>query len=105
MSRIVIVAYKPKEGKQAELTTLLNNHVPRLKALGLVSERAPIIAQSATGDFVEVFEWASREAIEAAHSHPDVQQMWGEFAAVCEYKPVADVAEASNLFSEFTPIN
>jgi hypothetical protein len=105
MSRIVIVAYKPKAGKQAELTELLITHVPRLKALGLVTERTPIIAQSAAGDFIEVFEWASQEAIETAHNHPEVQQMWGEFAAVCEYQPVANIAETSNLFSEFTPVN
>jgi hypothetical protein len=30
--------------------------------------------------------------------------MWEEYAAVCDYVPVAQVPEAAQLFSEFTPL-
>jgi hypothetical protein len=60
--------------------------------------------QAKDGTFVEVFEWASAQAIEAAHSHPAVLKMWEEYGRVCDYVPVGQVAEASQLFSEFTPL-
>ena len=105
MGRIVIVAYRPKPGKADGLRALVATHVPRLRAEGLVTERAPIVMEAADGTVVEVFEWASREAIEAAHANPAVQAMWAEFAEVCEYVPVSSVAEAGELFSEFAAVD
>lgn len=105
MGRIVIAAYRPKPGKNAELRELMQSHVPRLRAEGLVTEREPITMEAADGTVIEVFEWVSREAIEAAHSNAAVQVMWGEYAAVCDYVPVAHVKEATQLFSELTPLS
>ncbi|WP_196161556.1 putative quinol monooxygenase [Reinekea sp. G2M2-21] len=103
--RIVIAGYKPKPGKEAELKALMNTHLPRLRAEGLVTDRESIIMQASDGTILEVFEWASNEAIESAHHNPEVQKMWQEYAAVCEYVPIADVAESTQLFSNFTPLN
>lgn len=102
--RIVIVAYKPFPGKEEDLKALLKTHVSRLKAESLVTDREPILMQAQDGTIIEVFEWLSEEAIEKAHSNAAVQKMWAEFAEVCEYIPVGNVPEASQLFSEFSPI-
>lgn len=104
MGRIVIVGYRPKPGMADELRELMQSHLPRLRAEGLVSERPSIMMEAEDGTILEVFEWASREAIERAHTNPVVQEMWREYAEVCDYVPVASVAEASQLFSEFTPL-
>ena len=103
--RIVIAGYKPKPGKEAELKALMNTHLPRLRAEGLVTDRESIIMQANDGTILEVFEWASNEAIESAHHNPEVQKMWQEYAAVCEYVPIAELAESTQLFSNFTPLN
>lgn len=105
MGRVVIVGMKPKSGCTDALKTLVDDHVPRLSAEGLVTSRAPIILEAADGTIIEVFEWASAAAIEAAHSNPAVQAMWGEFAQVCEFVPVGALPEAGELFSEFSPLN
>ena len=105
MERIVVVGYKPLPGKETALRALMLNHVDRLRAQNLVSDRKPILMISKSGVFIEVFGWKSREAIEAAHSNAEVQKMWGEYAAVCEYVPVGSVEEIGNLFSEFSPMN
>ena len=97
----VIVAYKPKPGKAEALKALTKTHVPRLRAENLATEREPFILEAADGTIVEVFEWLSAEAIQQAHSNPEVHKMWGEFAAVCDYTPLKDVSEAGNLFAEF----
>lgn len=105
MGRIVIACYKPKPGKEKELDQLMKTHVVRLRQEGLVTDRASIIMKSESGTVLEVFEWKSKEAIEEAHINPTVQQMWTEYAEVCDYEVPTNIAEFQNLFSEFTPLN
>lgn len=105
MGRIVIAAYRPKSGKADELVALSREHVAVLRAEGLASDREPIVMQAADGTVVEVFEWASSDAIERAHTNAVVNQMWERYARVCDYVPIAQLEEASRLFSEFTPLN
>jgi len=101
MPRTVIAVYKPRPGKAAELQAIVARHHGVLTGQGLVTERPPFVAQAADGTFVEVFEWASPQAIERAHHDPVVQAMWAEFDAACEFVPVATLPEGQQLFSEF----
>ncbi len=105
MERIVIVAYKPFPGKEMELKKLVANHWSILDKEKLVSPRQPIIMESLTQSVVEVFGWKSKEAMASAHDNPVVKKLWEEFSLVCDYIPISQVSEASNLFSEFTPLN
>jgi hypothetical protein len=105
MGRIVIVGYRPKSGQQEALRRLILDHVATLRSERLVTDRVPITMQAQDGTVVEVFEWASSAAIERAHTNPAVLRMWGHFSEVCDYVPIGQVAEAANLFSEFTPID
>jgi hypothetical protein len=56
--------------------------------------------QAADGTIVEVFEWRSAEAIQAAHANPAVQALWGEFGQACDYVPLSSLAEAHQMFAE-----
>ena len=105
MGHIVIVGYKPKPGKNEALKTLMRTHLPRLQKEGLATNRESIIMEAEDGTIVEVFEWVSEDAIHNAHANPVVQQMWGEYAEVCDYVPVGSLAEAGNLFSGFKPMD
>jgi quinol monooxygenase YgiN len=100
----VIVCYRPKPGQAAALLELVRGHVPGLQRLGLATDHAPLATQAADGSFVEVFEWASAAAIEAAHTHPEVHKMWAAFGAACEVVRLAELAEAQALFAEFSPL-
>jgi quinol monooxygenase YgiN len=104
MGRIVIACYRPKPGKQAALRELIRDHVATLQKEKLVTDRAPITMEAADGTIVEVFEWVSKEAIQAAHTNPAVLAMWKAYEAVCDYAPIASVPEAAQLFSEFAPL-
>ena len=101
--RTVVVCYRPKSGQEAALLQLVRGHVPALRRLGLATDRAPIVMRAADGTLVEVFEWASAAAIEAAHGHPEVHAMWAAFGAACEIVKFSGLAEAQNLFAEFGP--
>jgi hypothetical protein len=105
MERIVIVAYKPLPGKENELMDLMRTHGQILHQQNLVTFRKPILMEAADGTIIEVFGWKSKEAIKDAHTNEHVQLMWQKFDQVCSYVPISNVAEASNLFSEFTPLN
>ncbi len=69
----VIVAYRPKPGKNAELLELVRSRVPTLAKEGHVTNRKPTIMRAADGTIIEVSEWVSREAIEAAHKNEFVR--------------------------------
>ena len=101
----VIVAYRPKPGKEDGLLELVRSRVPTLRQEGLVSDRAPIIMRARDGTIIEVSEWKSREAIDAAHKNPNVLAMWQKFFAVCDCVPLNTLAEAAEMFAGFEPID
>ena len=101
---VVIVAYRPKPGKENELVDLVRSRVPTLRKEGLVSDRVPTIMRSRDGTIIEVSEWKSREAIDAAHKNPDVLAMWNQFFALCDCVPLKSLAEAEEMFAGFEPV-
>ena len=100
----VIVAYRPKPGKERELIELVRNRVPTLRKEGLVTDRVPTIMRARDGTIVEVSEWKSDEAIDAAHKNPNVLAIWQKFFAVCDCVPLKTLAEANDMFAGFEPI-
>jgi quinol monooxygenase YgiN len=101
---IVVVAYRPKPGKDQELLQLVRSRVPTLHKEGLVTDRVPAIMHSRDGTILEVSEWKSREAIDAAHKNPNVLAMWEKFFAVCDCVPLNTLPEASDMFAGFIPL-
>jgi quinol monooxygenase YgiN len=90
----VIVANRPKSGKGDELLELVRSRSPTLRKEGLVSDRAPTIMRARDGTIIEVSEWKSREAIDAAHKNPNILAMWEKFFALCDCVPLNTLAEA-----------
>ena len=101
---IVIVAYKPKPGKEAELLQLTREHVPLLRGEGLATDRPVIACVAKDGTIVEVFEWAAG-GVERAHTNPVVHKLWERYAAACEIVPLVSLTEASNMFASFSPLD
>jgi hypothetical protein len=104
MGVMVIVGYRPRPGKEARLIELTRTHVPRLREQGLATDRAPYVMRAADGTIVEVFEWTSKEAIASAHTNPVVATMWQEYGEVCDYVPLATLAECDGMFASFEPV-
>src|SRR5436853_4566181 len=102
---VVIVAYRPKPGKENELLELVRSRVPTLRKENLVTDRAPTIMRAKDGTIIEVSEWKSREAIDAAHKNPNVLAMWNKFFAVCDCVPLKSLAEAEEMFAGFEPVD
>ena len=104
MGDMVIVAYRPKPGREADLLALAERHVSVLRRLGLATERPAAAMRGEDGVIVEVFEW-EEGAIATAHQHPDVLALWEAYAAVCDYVPLRTLPEAAALFARFAPLD
>ncbi|SRR6266436_1732406 len=102
---VVIVAYRPKPGKENELIDLVRSRVPTLRKENLVTDRVPTIMRSRDGTIIEVSEWKSQEAIDAAHKNPNVLTMWNKFSAICDCVPLKTLAETGEMFAGFEPIH
>src|SRR3954447_12960676 len=89
---IVIVAYKPKAGKEADLLQLTREHVPLLRAEGLATDHAVTACQANDGTVVEFCEWAVGGA-GRAHSTPTVLKLWERYGAACDFVPLASLPE------------
>jgi hypothetical protein len=79
LSSISVACYRPKPGCEEALLAEVRDHLPPLRAQGLVTERAPIVMRTQDGTVIEVFEWVSQEAIAGAHSNPVVLEVWKRF--------------------------
>jgi len=101
----VIVAYRPKAEREKELLALVRDRVPTLRKEGLVTERVPTIMRARDGTIIEVSEWKSREAIEAAHKNPNVLAMWQKFFELCDCIPLKTLADAEEMFAGFEPVD
>ena len=104
MGQVSIACYRPKPGKDAELLELTRQHIPILRAQGLVTDREPYLMRAADGTLVEVFEWKSADALEAAHTNPEVGKLWQRYGELCDYIKLGDLAETRELFANFDPI-
>ncbi|MEY2565225.1 MAG: hypothetical protein QOH88_3418 [Verrucomicrobiota bacterium] len=101
---IVIVAYRPKPGREIELLEIVRNRVPTLLKEGLVTDRVPVIMRAKDGTIIEVSEWKSHQAIEEAHKNPRVLALWNRFFALCDCVPLKTVPEADMMFAGFEPL-
>jgi hypothetical protein len=101
---IVIVAYRPKSGGQKQNSGPVRSRVPTLRRENLVTDRVPTIMQARDGTIIEVSEWKSQQAIDAAHKNPNVLAMWNRFFEVCDCVPLNTVAECSEMFAGFEPV-
>jgi hypothetical protein len=99
-AQVVIVAYRPKPGKEAYLLQLTREHLVVLRGEGLVTDMPETVLQADGGVIVEVFEWAPGGA-ERAHQNPVVLALWKRYFEVCDMVKLCDLAEATQMFASF----
>jgi hypothetical protein len=104
MGSIAVACYKPRPGCEEALLELVRNHLPPLRAQGLVTERTSIVMRTGDGTIIEIFERVSQEAVAGAHKNPAVLDLWKRFEAVCSYETPSNLPEFQNLFAHFEPI-
>jgi len=101
MGIMVMALFRPKPGMEAELLACMRDHLPVLRGQGLATDRPSVILRAADGTLVEIFEWVSHAAIEAAHANAVVGKLWARYSECCDYVTLGDLAEAKAMFPEF----
>lgn len=98
---VVIAMYKPHEGKDSELRTLIREHVPTLRRLELITDRPALLVRARDGTYLEIFEWRQ---VGVAHEHPEVARIWEAMELVADFATLSGLDEASRNFPHFTPV-
>lgn len=103
MNRAVtyVAAYRPHAGKEAELLEIVRRHVPTLRREGLATAHPVLLLRAADGTLIEIASWRSEEHSRAAHDNRAVREIWGAFAACCDFLALEDLAEAQRMFAHF----
>jgi len=101
MGNMVIALFRPKPDKAADLMACMRDHLPVLRAQGLATDRPSVVLRAVDGTLLEIFEWVSQDAIDAAHGNPAVLALWQRYAACCEYVTLGALAEAKTMFPGF----
>ena len=95
MGRIAVVCYRAKSGMHEALHALCAAHYARLYVLGFVTRRLPVFMTARDGSVVQVLEWKSQQAIDAAANHRSVLELRQQYAAVSELVPLTALPEAA----------
>lgn len=103
MNRAVtyVAVYRPHPGKEGRLLDVVRRHVPTLRAEGLATDHPVLLLRAAGGALVEIASWKSEEHSRAAHDNAAVREVWGAFAACCDFLALKDLAETKEMFSHF----
>lgn len=96
---MVLVTYKPKPGKEAELEALVRRHGPTMRATGLLGPEGVrtwrVVPRAGEGEgayFVELMQWRDAEASGLAHQTPEVMAVWEPMEAALEELIIAPLA-------------
>lgn len=101
--QIVIAMYKPHDGKDAELRALIDEHIPTLRRLALITDRPSLLARARDGTYLEVFEW--RAWSDEIHAHPEVARIWGAMGRVADFVTLSSLEEAGQTFPHFAAVS
>lgn len=85
---IVLCQYRVKAGREDELIQLFRDHDVVLRRLDLITDEPAVCYRGADDRgrpfFVKTFTWKSARAVEAAHQHPEVADLWERMDPLCE---------------------
>jgi quinol monooxygenase YgiN len=100
---ITMAMYQPHVGKEEQLNDVLKKHIKTLEAENLITSRQPIRAVASDGTVIEIFEWKSEQAKDAAHESPVVMKVWNEIMEIAEIKSLSSLEESKHSFPNFAP--
>ena len=103
-AKVFIAVYKPHPGCEEKLRTLVAQHYPALRGLGLVTERDNWVMKAEDGTLIEIGEWQNDDAADRAHRAPQIENLWNAMAKVASFETLASLVEASKLFPHFDPV-
>lgn len=85
---IVLCHFRVRPGREDELLALFRKHDSILRELDLVTDEPAVVYRGADRQgrpfLYKIFVWRSEDAVEAAHQHPAVADLWERMEPLCE---------------------
>jgi hypothetical protein len=104
MRRFMIAAYRVKKGMEQDLLAILRDRLAVLRCEGFVTDRPACILRGQDGIYLEILEWTSAEAINAAQENKAVGALWPRLERAGEYRRLGHLPESDELFAEFESV-
>lgn len=85
----VVVRYSARPGHEQDLEDMVRRHWNTLHRERLTTDRPAVVVKvdRQPGVFIELFEWASEEAVRTAHDRPPVRDLWDAMEAAGTVEP------------------
>jgi quinol monooxygenase YgiN len=99
-----IAAFRPKPGREKDLTAIVTERLALMRRLGFVTERPAITVRAKDGTIIQISEWADQAAIDKAHKTPEVLALWGRYADCADHVMPSSLAELTEHFPCFETI-
>ena len=103
MGHVVIVAYRPKPGRQGALEDLLRRQSSRLRAEGYVTDRRPTLMRAGDGTLIQLLEWTT--STQELRGLPAIGEMRAEFEALADFVPLASLPEFGAHFADLEAVD
>ncbi len=105
---VVLAVYRVAEKSQPDFFRVVSEKRTYFGKAGYTTSRSPVfLRSSANREFlIDIFEWASEEAIEKAHSDPIVLRYWSEMENlwIDGGLGLAQLPESDEQFAGFEPV-
>ena len=105
MSKVGVILYRPRKGKEEELLKHIRAAFPMLRRNGFLTERKIFGMKAKDGRILVVFEWISEDAFDKAGAHPEVQEYWMEADRISSFDKPASLPEFQRTLPEFEALN
>ena len=105
---VVLAVYRVAEKSQADFLRIVGEKREYFLKSGYTTPRAPIFLRSSSSPefLIDIFEWASEQAIEKAHSDPVVLRYWSEMEGlwIDGGLGLSQLPESDEAFAGFEPV-
>jgi len=103
--RVVFALYRPHDGKDEELRSLIEQHIPTLRRLELITDRESILIKSKNNTYLEIFEWKTEQSAQLAHQHPELAKVWEAMGKIADLPTLESLEETKARFPHFEPVS
>ena len=103
-SMFAMASYRPHPGKEEEMLDILREHVAVQRREGFATDHPVTLMKAEDGTLIEIFEWKSVEAKDAAHKNEAVMGLWTRMMEIADMVPLATLSETQHPFANFSPL-
>ncbi|UPG88283.1 hypothetical protein L2Y96_12720 [Luteibacter aegosomaticola] len=100
MSRVIVVAYRPMQGKREELLGLLAQQHRRTRALGMLAKQPPLLCEGTRGEIVYIIVLDTGADVDRVWEDETFQDIDARIAGIATMTPLRTLDEANASYMD-----